>query len=664
MTTATAIAEHLRQLPMQRREAQIVPASYNEADNTIDVVWTTGARGIRYDWDKGRYYEEELVVDDASVDMTRFNVGAVQALDSHSSYSLSSILGIAARGWLESGLGHATIKLSQDPDKAGRVADIKAGVIRNISVGYTVQRYEVIEPEDRTDGGQHPLVRAVRWTPYEISFVTIPFDSGASTRAADPIASNTFPCQITTRASAALNTKESPMGATTASGAAPAEPTTPQPNNDAALAAERQRSIDIISLCKDAGVPEQAADLIGRNLSVAEAGLAILRARAQVDSQAGGHVNVRTVTDETAVRLRGIEEVVLARLDSGAALTDNGKRFRGMSLMEMGREHLEAHGVNTRGMDRHTLAGHILQMRAAPGFMSSSDFAVLLSNVANKRLRASYDAVSTTYRRWAAKAPNAPDFKSINIVQLDGQIDLVPLNEAGEFKYSSFNDSGTSYKLGTAGRIVALTRQAIINDDLRAFGTILRRFGTAAGRFENMTVYSLLTGNKVMGDNKALFHADHANNTTGGGSALSLDALRASRLQMRLQKEAGATDPLNLAPSYLIVPAALETQAYILTNANYTPAKQSDINEFAGNGRSVVEPIVEPLLDASSTTAWYMATDPAAFDTVEYCYLDGAEGPQIDQQVGFDVDGLQMRCRLDFAAGAIDWRGLTRATGA
>lgn len=660
MTTATAPAQHLRQLPMQRREAQIVPASYNEADNTIDVVWTTGARGIRYDWDEGRYYEEELVIDADSVDMTRFEAGAVQALDSHDSCSIASILGIATRGWLQGGQGHATIKLSLDPDKAGRVADIRAGVIRNISVGYTVQRYEVIEPEDRTDGSAHPLMRATRWTPYELSFVVIPFDSGAQTRAADQV--TTHPCQITTRASA-LNTKESLMGANTASGAAPAEPTMPQTTHDAALAAERQRSIEIIALCQDAGVPEQAADLIGRNLSVADAGLAILRTRARADVQAGGHVNVRTVSDETTTRLRGIEEVILARVDAGATLTDNGRRFRGMTLMEMGREHLEAHGVNTRSMDRQTLAGHILQMRSAPGFMSSSDFSTLLSNVANRRLRVAYDAVSMSYRRWAAKAPNAPDFKAINIVQLDGQIDLLPLNEAGEFKYAAFNDSGTSYKLGTAGRVVSLTRQAIVNDDLRAFGTILRKFGNAAARFENMTAYSLLTGNKVMGDGQALFHTSHGNLTTGAGSALSIDALRASRLQMRVQKEAGASDPLNLAPSYLIVPAALETQAYMLTSANYVPTKQSDINEFAAAGRSALEPIVEPLLDANSATAWYLAADSGQFDTIEYCYLDGAEGPQIDQNVSFDVDGMQMRCRLDFAAGAIDWRGMTRAAG-
>jgi hypothetical protein len=51
-------------------------------------------------------------------------------------------------------------------------------------------------------------------------------------------------------------------------------------------------------------------------------------------------------------------------------------------------------------------------------------------------------------------------------------------------------------------------------------------------------------------------------------------------------------------------------------------------------------------------------------DTVEYCYLDGAEGPQIESKVGWGVDGVEYKCRLDFAAKAIDHRGLYRANGA
>jgi hypothetical protein len=70
------------------------------------------------------------------------------------------------------------------------------------------------------------------------------------------------------------------------------------------------------------------------------------------------------------------------------------------------------------------------------------------------------------------------------------------------------------------------------------------------------------------------------------------------------------------------------------------------------------------LLDANSATAWYLAANPNSVDTIEYCYLDGAEGPVIESEVGFEVDGMSWKCRLDFAAKAIDFRGLLKSAGA
>lgn len=49
---------------------------------------------------------------------------------------------------------------------------------------------------------------------------------------------------------------------------------------------------------------------------------------------------------------------------------------------------------------------------------------------------------------------------------------------------------------------------------------------------------------------------------------------------------------------------------------------------------------------------------------MEYCYLDGAEGPVIETEVGFDSDGVAYKCREDFAAKAIEHRGLYKAAGA
>jgi hypothetical protein len=50
-------------------------------------------------------------------------------------------------------------------------------------------------------------------------------------------------------------------------------------------------------------------------------------------------------------------------------------------------------------------------------------------------------------------------------------------------------------------------------------------------------------------------------------------------------------------------------------------------------------------------------------DTIEYCYLDGNEGVYIETRNGFEVDGMEIKARLDFAAKAIDFRGLYKSTG-
>lgn len=666
-------------MPVMNRAATLVPSTFNEADNTIDLVWTTGASVLRYDWYNDTQYDEELVVTPEAVDMSRFDAGVVQVIDNHRVYGgIASILGVAVRGSIEDGEGKATVRLSVRPEMAGIVADIKAGVIRAISFGYRVTRYEIVPPNARTDGGKIPLYRAVTWQPYEISFVTVPADADASTRSAPP---NGHPCEFITRAPAQSPQppSEEPMTTATTTGAPNAAPndatrTNPAPvapvpaaSDTAAQAVQEAatRAADITELCARHNVSNLAAGLIRANSTMDQARIAILEERARLDANSGGNRNVRieTVTDEHQTRLDGIAEAIMHRVNSRAELTDNGRQYRGMSLIEVGRDLLESCGVSTRGMDRMTLATRMLTFRSG-GMMTTSDFASLFANVANKRLRNAYEENPGTYQMWARRAPNAPDFKNINVVQLSGAPDLLQTNEHGEFKYGSMSDGAENYKVLTFGRIVSLSRQSIINDDLRGFDRLVGAFGGSAARLENRMVYSQLTANAALADGVALFEANtHKNLGSGAGSALQFSALTTARAAMRVQKGMQGEE-LNLAPSYLIVPAALEQTAYQLTSSNYTPAKQADVNEFRTGGRTSLEPIVEPVLDANSATAWYLASNNGQVDTVEYCFLDGAEGPVIETDVGFEVDGLSYKCRLDFATKAIDYRGLYKAAGA
>lgn len=681
-SNATRSANDPRNMPPLSRAAELVPATFNEADNTIDVVWTTGAMGRRYDWYNDTQYDEELVVTPEAVDMSRFDAGVVQVIDNHDIHGgVRAILGIATRGSIQNGEGRATLRLSTRPELAGIVSDIKAGIIRSISFTYRVAKYEITRAIDRTDGVNVPLYRAVLWEPYEISFVTVPFDAGASSRSAP---TNGHPCEFITRAPAQTipSTQEDNMTTATQPGAqnpapthatraadpalAPAAAPTASPAaDDAATRAANEmatRAADITELCARHGVSNLAAGLIRSGNSLDQARSAVLDEMARNDAARGGHQNVRiqVVGSEYEVRMAGIEEAIMHRIHAGAKLTDNGRQYRGLSLIELGRDFLESQGVSTRGMDRMRLATDILHFRS--GAHGTSDFATLFANVANKRMRDAYQENAGTYTQWARRAPNAPDFKNINIVQMSGAPELLQTNEHGEFKYGTLKDAGTSYALVTYGRMVSLTRQAIINDDLRAFERLVTAFGGSSSRLENRLVYSQLAGNPMMGDGKELFHADHKNLATGAGSGLALATLKAGRTAMRLQKGL-AGEELNLAPNFLIVPATLEQDAYQLTSANYVPAKQTDVNEFRAGGRTAVEPIVEPILDGMSETAWFLASSNSQVDTVEYCYLEGAEGPVIESQTGFEVDGVTWKCRLDFAAKAVDHRGLYQGAG-
>ena len=65
--------------------------------------------------------------------------------------------------------------------------------------------------------------------------------------------------------------------------------------------------------------------------------------------------------------------------------------------------------------------------------------------------------------------------------------------------------------------------------------------------------------------------------------------------------------------------------------------------------------IVEPRL--TDAARWYVAADAAQIDGLEYAYLAGAPGPQTETRAGFEVDGVEVKVRLDYGAGFVDWRG-------
>lgn len=645
------LAPKRAQIPMQVRAAAVT--SFNAEARTLELVWSTGATVRRMDWWTGKRYDESLSLDPAHVDLTRLNGGA-PVLNSHKGYDLVGVIGVVEKAWIDTAKGEARalVRFSAREDVAPIVRDVADGIIRNVSVGYQVRKY-LIEETD----GETPQWLAIEWEPHELSLCPIGADAGAGTRATTD---QTYTCEFVNRVPDARNQESEVMdkkdqpGATAAPGNTTAADMTVARTE--ATAAERTRVQEIDAICRKAGLTdEQRTGFVNDGTAVDEVRKAALDAVAERSQKAGTQQSQVTITaDETDKRRALVENALLHRaMPARFKLEDGARQYRGFSLLEMARDQLEATGTKTRGLDRLEIAGLALGLGRAGGLHTSSDFPLVLANVANKTLRMGYESAPQTFKPFTRMA-TAVDFKQVSRTQLGDAPSLKIVTENGEVTRGTIGEGAEKYQLGTYARIVGLTRQAIINDDMGAFTRIPQSFGQAAADLESDVVWGIITVNAAMADGIALFHADHANLVTG--AAISVTSMGVARAALRQQKNK-ADRPINVTPKFLIVPTALETLAdQMVTATTVVYAKASDTNPFAG--RTTV--LAEPRLDAASASNWYMAADPAQIDTLEYMYLEGREGVYLETRIGFDVDGVELKARLDFAAKAIDHRGLVK----
>ncbi|MDO5606640.1 MAG: peptidase U35, partial [Paracoccus sp. (in: a-proteobacteria)] len=481
----------------------------DEDSRSFEVVWTTGAQVRRYSWARDEEFDEELVVSANAMRLERLNSGA-PFLNAHASYSLRSILGVVVDGSvrIEGGKARARIRLSERAEVEDIWRDIRAGIIRNVSVGYRVHRFERVAKADRSDGGARALYRAVDWEPLEISAVAIGADPGAGIRAEGASETRLYPCQISGMGAAPQHLTqrghimdddeitESPQ--THRADPAPqaaAAPGAPPPASDAEAirSEERARVSTIMTLCARHGLDATfSGDLIARGVPLDAARAAVLDALVTNDP-AGRIVEPApaqardTGAGQIAYR-DAVTSALMHRAHPGAAaLPDPAREFRGMTLMELARHALERSGTRTAGMSKMELAGAAFA-RAGTGYHSTSDFAAILANVAGKTLRDAYVSTPRTFGAWARRA-TITDFKPVQRTQLGGAPDLHKVLESGEFQYGTIGEGREVYALATYGRIVAITRQTLINDDLDAFTRVPASFGASAADLESDIVY-------------------------------------------------------------------------------------------------------------------------------------------------------------------------------
>lgn len=468
-------------------------------------------------------------------------------------------------------------------------ADVLAGIHKSLSVGY-----RHLDEGTATEGG-----RIFRWQPFETSIVAVPADVNSGFFRSNPGATH-----MTT--------------------------TAPTITRD---------STEITQLCQRHGVPDLAQDLIARGISITDTRTAILEELARRDFAAGGHRNI-SVSHQRAdeAERQRIEDTLVARL---------GGRPTGPVLGSADCVNLATRSLALSGQRIHDGDSRDAILRRA--MHGTSDFPLLLGSAVGRVLHGAY-ASAPAALKVIGRQTNLPDFRGKSVVRLGGAPSLEKVNESGEYTHGTVTEAANGWRLSTFGRIISLSRQAIINDDLSAFSTMLVKFGEAAARREAEELVAVLLAPPQI-DGAALFSPARSTQIV---DPLSMAGLGLAVRALRAQKDLDGGLVMQ-EPATLLVPAQLEMIARQLV-ASITAASTSDVQPFN------LTVAVEPRLDAASQTGWFLIAGNQS--ALEFGYLDGAAGLQIVQRDGFETAGIEIRASLDFGCGWVAPVGWVKSTGA
>jgi len=355
----------------------------------------------------------------------------------------------------------------------------------------------------------------------------------------------------------------------------------------------------------------------------------------------------------TAIRYRASQ----ATAEEKATIGQNP--FRAYTMMELAKASLDRAGFSYRHLDPMSIA-------AAAITQSTSDFPVLLEEVINKTLRGAYATQPDTWNRFCARG-SVSDFKVNRRYRLGSFANLDTVAENGEFKNQDIPDGEKStIQAATKGNIINLSRQMIINDDIGAFSSLAAGLGRAAKRSVEADVYALLMQNSgtgpTMDDTGIMFNTTaiatpggHANRVAYAAPTVAL--LDGGRQAMMAQMDPSRNDYLDVSPVIAVTRPSLYGTLDQINRSQFDPTAES--NKAQSTKPNIVSGMFRDIVSSPRVTvnAVYLFADPGIAPAIEVVFLNGNDQPFLDSQVGFRVDGIEWKVRLDYGVAAVDYRG-------
>lgn len=89
-----------------------------------------------------------------------------------------AVIGKIVKAWNEGSRGYARVQFDDDEASEIIYKKVKGGSLKGVSVGYVVDIWEEVAPGKKSEDGRFdgPCDIAKRWTPFEISIVSVPAD--------------------------------------------------------------------------------------------------------------------------------------------------------------------------------------------------------------------------------------------------------------------------------------------------------------------------------------------------------------------------------------------------------------------------------------------------------------------------------------------------------
>ena len=141
------------------KRSEVADFTVSEDERSIEFPFSS-------EYPVSRYFGNEVLQHDTrSADLSRLNDSAPLLFN----HDPDRVIGVVERAWIdgEKKRGYATVKFSRNAFAQEVLADVRDGVLRNVSFGYAIS-----EMEQRGSGD----FVATSWAPYEISVVSIPAD--------------------------------------------------------------------------------------------------------------------------------------------------------------------------------------------------------------------------------------------------------------------------------------------------------------------------------------------------------------------------------------------------------------------------------------------------------------------------------------------------------